>query len=70
MGHQSDWPSRPEWRWTVDTPDDLAMARAAFALFGERWSEIGYPEMAAVLDAHPQVTAMNQHVSQKPLVEG
>jgi spore coat polysaccharide biosynthesis protein SpsF len=66
----SGWPSRPSWRWTVDTPLDLEMARAAFSLFGERWTEIGYPEMVAELDARPDIVAINQRVRQKPLVEG
>jgi len=64
------WPSRPAWRWTVDTGEDLEAARAAFARFGERWSAIGYPEMAVILDAHPEVMARNAGVRQKAVDEG
>lgn len=64
------WPARPDWRLTVDTFEDLAMARSAFALFGDRALCISYPEMVACLDRHPEVIALNAGVSQKPLEEG
>jgi spore coat polysaccharide biosynthesis protein SpsF len=64
------WPRRPEWRWTVDTPDDLAMARAAFDCFGARAAEIDYEGMVSALDAQPAIAARNAHVRQKALEEG
>lgn len=64
------WPRRPDWRWTVDTPADLGMARAAFACFGERWATASYPEMVALLDRRPEIAAMNRGVRQKTLTEG
>ncbi|MCH7867868.1 MAG: NTP transferase domain-containing protein [Myxococcales bacterium] len=68
------WPARPEWRWTVDTFADLAMARSAFALFeahsSDRAIAIHYSEMVALLDAHPEIVAQNNGVEQKQLVEG
>jgi len=66
----AEWPDRPDWRWTVDTYEDLAMARSAFRVFGLDASRIGYPEMVAYLDAHPEITSMNQHIDQKSLEEG
>jgi len=63
------WPDRPDWRWTVDTEDDLTMARTAFRIFGLQASSIGYPEMVRLLDMHPEVTALNQHVVQKAVEE-
>lgn len=65
-----DWPDRPDWRWTVDTYQDLAMARSAFRLFGARAASIGYAEMVEALDAHPEITGMNAQVAQKPLEAG
>ena len=65
-----DWPDRGDWRWTIDTDEDLAMARRAFALFGAAADEIDYPTMVACLDAHPEIAAMNAHISQKPVEEG
>lgn len=66
----SEWPSRPDWRWTVDTYEDLAMARSAFRIFGLEAANIDYPAMVAQLDAHPEITGMNQHIDQKSLEEG
>lgn len=66
----NDWPARPGWRWTVDTPEDYAMAQKAFAQFGEDWATIRYPEMVAQLDAHPEITGINGSIRQKSLEEG
>ena len=65
-----DWPDRPDWRWTVDTYEDLAMARSAFRLFGAHATTIDYREMVAALDDHPEITSMNAHVVQKKLEAG
>jgi len=65
-----DWPDRPDWRWTVDTYEDLAMARSAFRVFGLEAARIDYASMVALLDAHPEITGMNQHIDQKALEEG
>ena len=65
-----EWPDRPDWRWTVDTYEDLAMARSAFRLFGDRASHLDYPSMVAMLDEHPEITSMNAHIRQKPLEAG
>lgn len=62
-------PARSNWRWTIDTPADLQMARAAFELFGEQWPAIEYVDMVALLDARPDITSLNGHVPQKALKE-
>jgi spore coat polysaccharide biosynthesis protein SpsF (cytidylyltransferase family) len=64
------WPARPQWRWTVDTFEDLTMARAAFEVFASGAVEITYPEMVACLDDCPDITSHNEAVEQKHLVEG
>jgi spore coat polysaccharide biosynthesis protein SpsF len=66
----SDWPDRPDWRWTVDTYEDLAMARSAFRVFGADARRIDYPTMVERLDAHPEISAMNAHIEQKKPEEG
>ena len=66
----SEWPNRPHWRWTLDTYEDLAMARSAFRLFGRDSISIDYPTMVARLDVHPEITAMNLHVREKTLEAG
>jgi spore coat polysaccharide biosynthesis protein SpsF len=52
-------------RWTVDTPEDLAMVRGIFAGLGlaERPAALG--EVIAWVRAHPEVSALNAHVRQK-----
>jgi len=67
---ESTMPPRPAWRWTVDTADDLAMARAAFSVFGADWSDIGYGAMVRLLDARPEVIGLNAHVDQKIIQDG
>ena len=66
----SEWPDRPGWRWTLDTVEDLAMARSAFRAFGSDAATIDYPAMVERLDAHPEIVAMNRHIEQKRLEEG
>lgn len=64
------WPSRPGWRWTIDTYEDLAMARSAFRLFAGEAATIDYPTMVQRLDGVPEIAAMNAHIVQKKLEEG
>lgn len=49
-------------RWTVDTPDDLAMVRQLYALGLAR---LPYRALVAELRARPEL-ASNAHISQKP----
>ena len=65
----SEWPRQPGWRWTVDTEDDYRMATAAFGLWRDDWTSIGYPEMVRRLSAHPEIVGLNAHVGQKDLEE-
>ncbi len=64
------WPSRPDWRWTIDTPDDLSMADAAFRAFGTAADSIGYPAMVERLDRMPKVTSRNAAVVQREARQG
>ena len=63
-------PARPDWRWTVDTADDLTMTRMVFTLFGRDWPAIGYDSMVRLLDLHPELVALNTHVKQKAIEDG
>lgn len=66
----AEWPDRGAWRWTLDTYQDLAMTRSAFRLFGAEANTIDYPAMVALLDAHPEITAMNAHLPERPVARG
>jgi spore coat polysaccharide biosynthesis protein SpsF len=50
-------------RWTVDTPEDLAFIRALWAMLPS--DEADYEEIAAIVDAHPELRALNANVKQK-----
>lgn len=47
------------WRWTVDKPEDLEFVRAVFAHFPEN-PLVSYVDVIALLDAHPELHAINQ----------
>jgi spore coat polysaccharide biosynthesis protein SpsF (cytidylyltransferase family) len=65
----TNWRSRPNWRWTVDTPSDLQMAQSCFSLFGEQWSSMKYGDMERLLAEHPDISKINAAVRQKALEE-
>lgn len=52
-------------RWTVDTPDDLAMVRRLYSELGLADAPRPAAEIVAWLREHPEVAAMNAHVEQK-----
>jgi spore coat polysaccharide biosynthesis protein SpsF len=56
-------------RWTVDTAEDLEFVRAVYAAFtGEE--TFGWQDVLRLLDARPELSAINRHVVQKALHEG
>jgi spore coat polysaccharide biosynthesis protein SpsF len=52
-------------RWTVDTPDDLALVRRLYADLGLAAHPRAFPEILAHVRAHPKLAAINAHVEQK-----
>lgn len=62
--------ARPHWRWTVDTMDDLRMARAALELPALDVVRASYDELVELLDARPDITGMNAHITMKALERG
>jgi len=53
-------------RWTVDTPEDFALIEDIYVHFGH--DHFTWREALAVVEAHPQWSARNQHIEQKPLI--
>lgn len=51
-------------RWTVDTPDDMAFARAVFAELGTTFD---MDEVLELLDRRPELADLNRDSVQKPL---
>ncbi|MGK3948138.1 cytidylyltransferase domain-containing protein [Microbacterium sp. K2] len=55
------------YRVTLDTPEDLTVIRALIEDHGAAVLDVS--EIVAVLDAHPELAAVNAHVEQKKLGE-
>jgi spore coat polysaccharide biosynthesis protein SpsF len=53
-------------RWTVDTPEDLELVRKIYTMFEH---PPGMDEVLCLLNRHPELTRINQGVSQKELRE-
>ncbi|HEY0191396.1 MAG TPA: glycosyltransferase family protein [Kofleriaceae bacterium] len=51
-------------RWTVDTPDDLAMVRGLYAALD--LAHKPYCQLVDAIRARPELAAPNAHVTQKP----
>ena len=56
-------------RWTVDTAEDLELARSLYRILDNR-DDFGWRDILSVVEAQPHLTLMNQHVPQKLLIEG
>jgi spore coat polysaccharide biosynthesis protein SpsF len=49
-------------RWTVDTPEDLALAREIYAALGPSFA---YADAVALFEARPELARINAHVEQR-----
>lgn len=58
-----------EWRWTVDTAEDLAFIRAVYEHF-EGEDDMGWEAVVDLLKAKPELRQINAHIEQKGLHEG
>ncbi|MDP2264421.1 MAG: glycosyltransferase family protein [Hydrogenophaga sp.] len=56
-------------RWTVDTPEDHELVRRLFETLHPLNPQFTQTDILALLDAHPEWVAINQHVQQKPATE-
>ena len=57
------------YRWTVDSPDDLALVRAIYRRLdcGDAFS---WRDVIGLIHREPELAEMNRHVRQKQVVEG
>lgn len=53
-----------DYRWTLDTPEDLRLIRAIYAHFAGR-DDFGWREIVDLMQRSPELAAMNSHVVQK-----
>lgn len=56
-------------RWTVDTPEDYALVGRLFDHLMPTHPHFTQADVLALLDAHPDWIAINQHIQQKPATQ-
>ncbi|MDE2040063.1 MAG: glycosyltransferase family protein [Elusimicrobia bacterium] len=64
-GSVEDSADNSDLRWTVDTAEDLELARRLYAALDLGSSEVPYAEILAYARAHPELAALNAHIAQK-----
>ena len=57
-----------QFRWTLDTPEDLMLLRAIYARFPGR-TNFSWREAIELVKSEPALSSINQHVRQKQLQE-
>ena len=57
------------YRWTLDTPEDLAFMRAVYARF-QNDDRLYWRDAIALLECEPGLVELNSHVTTKALQEG
>lgn len=62
-------PDRHDWRWTVDTPEDLEFAREAFRRIGGR-NDFSWVDVVHLIDEDPALAGINSHLKPKHVTEG
>jgi spore coat polysaccharide biosynthesis protein SpsF len=60
----------PEWRWTLDTPEDHLFLEQIFIFFGEKILNVTSLEIAKFLNHNPNVLKLNRDIRQKSIEEG
>jgi spore coat polysaccharide biosynthesis protein SpsF len=54
------------FRWTLDTPDDLQLIRRIYSRFGNQ-DTFGWQEAVALMEREPELGELNSHILQKSL---
>ncbi|HZK77535.1 MAG TPA: glycosyltransferase family protein [Gemmatimonadaceae bacterium] len=60
---------RADWRWTVDTPEDLAFVRAVYERL-ESKPDFNWLDVVKLVEADPSLAGINAHVVQKEIEQG
>ena len=58
-----------QYRWTLDTPEDLELIRAIYQHFGNR-DNMRWVEVLRLMEDQPELAGLNSHVRQKAMREG
>jgi spore coat polysaccharide biosynthesis protein SpsF len=62
----SGHPDYSQYRWTLDTREDLSLLRAIYARFGNQ-DGFTWREVIALMEDEPELRELNAHVAQKSL---
>ncbi|HXV17611.1 MAG TPA: hypothetical protein VD758_12570, partial [Gemmatimonadaceae bacterium] len=60
---------RHDWRWTVDTPEDLEFARQVFRRLGAT-NEFSWLDVVKIIEAEPDLAQINNHLKPKDIKAG
>jgi len=60
---------RHDWRWTVDTLEDLEFVRKVYERLGKD-GNFSWHDVLALLEREPMLCDINRQVAQKPVMEG
>ena len=63
-----DRENHSDLRWTVDTPEDFEMVTRVYDHLYPSNPVFGYRDVLKLVQAHPELTRINQHVEQKTVV--
>ena len=55
---------RADWRWTIDTAEDLEFVREVYRRLGED-GDFAWLEVVALVEANPELMLINRHIRQK-----
>jgi spore coat polysaccharide biosynthesis protein SpsF len=62
-------PDRHDWRWTVDTPEDLELIRTIFRRMRGS-NDFSWMDVVSLIEREPDIARINAHISAKPVTEG
>lgn len=60
---------RHDWRWTVDTREDMEFIREIYGRLGKD-GNFSWHDVVALLEREPMLRDINRQVAQKPVVDG
>src|SRR5439155_15722834 len=57
------------YRWTLDTAEDLELLRAIYSHFNGR-DDFSWKDVLALMESAPDLAALNSHIGQKAVLAG
>jgi spore coat polysaccharide biosynthesis protein SpsF (cytidylyltransferase family) len=70
MNLGNDYPSKPGWRWTLDTKEDYDFLTQLDASTSRKLISLNYKEIVSHLEGHPELVFVNKNVQVKNIELG